>query len=211
MADSMAPGSDDKKALDAPSVSLSKGGGVIRGIGEKFAANPVTGNGSLYSRRDEPRTLRIRTRAFMVVRFRLRNGPFGFGWSLALPAITRKTDKGLPRYRDAEESAPGTPQLFTYNAHGNTTGIPHLTSMAWDFKDDCPSTGASVWTSRRTTRMPERGCPAQVARDRQQALTRSQAPRGGLEGSRTGGVAHEARHDPPLHHAAARPRPVVEE
>ena len=32
------------------------------------------------------------------------NGPFGFGWSLSLPAITRKTDKGLPRYHDAEES-----------------------------------------------------------------------------------------------------------
>ena len=29
------------------------------------------------------------------------NGPFGFGWSLSLPAITRKTDKGLPRYHDA--------------------------------------------------------------------------------------------------------------
>src|SRR5690242_271425 len=32
------------------------------------------------------------------------NGPFGFGWSLSVPAITRKTDKGLPRYRDGEES-----------------------------------------------------------------------------------------------------------
>ena len=32
------------------------------------------------------------------------NGPFGFGWSLSLPSITRKTDKGLPQYRDAEES-----------------------------------------------------------------------------------------------------------
>jgi len=32
------------------------------------------------------------------------NSPFGFGWSLALPAITRKTDKGLPQYADAEES-----------------------------------------------------------------------------------------------------------
>jgi hypothetical protein len=28
------------------------------------------------------------------------NGLFGFGWSLSLPAISRKTDKGLPRYRD---------------------------------------------------------------------------------------------------------------
>ena len=31
----------------APTVSLPKGGGAIRGIGEKFAANPVTGTGSL--------------------------------------------------------------------------------------------------------------------------------------------------------------------
>ena len=32
------------------------------------------------------------------------NGPFGFGWSLSLPPITRKTDKGLPQYRETEES-----------------------------------------------------------------------------------------------------------
>ena len=32
------------------------------------------------------------------------NGPFGFGWSLSLPTITRKTDKGLPQYDDAAES-----------------------------------------------------------------------------------------------------------
>ncbi len=29
-----------------PAISLPKGGGAIRGIGEKFAANPVTDNGS---------------------------------------------------------------------------------------------------------------------------------------------------------------------
>ena len=32
------------------------------------------------------------------------NGPFGFGWSLGIPAITRKTDKGLPLYCDGDES-----------------------------------------------------------------------------------------------------------
>ncbi|MHC1764911.1 MAG: SpvB/TcaC N-terminal domain-containing protein [Verrucomicrobiia bacterium] len=32
------------------------------------------------------------------------NGPFGFGWSLSLQSITRKTDKGLPKYADGEES-----------------------------------------------------------------------------------------------------------
>ena len=32
------------------------------------------------------------------------NGPFGFGWNLSLPSITRKTDKGLPKYQDAADS-----------------------------------------------------------------------------------------------------------
>ena len=31
----------------APAVELPKGGGAIRGIGEKFAANPVTGTGAM--------------------------------------------------------------------------------------------------------------------------------------------------------------------
>ena len=30
------------------------------------------------------------------------NGLFGLGWSLALPRITRKTEKGLPRYDDSD-------------------------------------------------------------------------------------------------------------
>ncbi|HEY2251463.1 MAG TPA: SpvB/TcaC N-terminal domain-containing protein, partial [Planctomycetaceae bacterium] len=32
------------------------------------------------------------------------NGPFGWGWNLSLTRVTRKTDKGLPQYRDADES-----------------------------------------------------------------------------------------------------------
>jgi len=32
------------------------------------------------------------------------NGPFGLGWSVGLPSISRKTDKGLPQYDDANES-----------------------------------------------------------------------------------------------------------
>src|SRR5438552_575365 len=89
----------------APVIALPKGGGAIRGIGEKFAANPVTGTGTM--------TVPIATspgRAGFGPQLSLSydsgagNGLFGFGWSLSLPSITRKTDKGLPQYRDAEES-----------------------------------------------------------------------------------------------------------
>jgi RHS repeat-associated protein len=98
--------SDQDKGLVAPPViSLPKGGGAIRGMGEKFAANPVTGAGSM--------TVPIAVspgRSGFGPQLSLSydsgggNGPFGFGWNLSLPAITRKTDKGLPQYRDSEDS-----------------------------------------------------------------------------------------------------------
>ncbi len=72
-------------------------------MGEKFGANPVPGTGSI--------TVPIATspgRSGFGPQLALSydsgagNGPFGFGWSLSLPSITRKTDKGLPRYFDSE-------------------------------------------------------------------------------------------------------------
>jgi hypothetical protein len=42
-----APGGQDQWQTVAPTISLPKGGGAVRGMGEKFAANPVTGPGSM--------------------------------------------------------------------------------------------------------------------------------------------------------------------
>ena len=39
--------SEDQFHISAPAISLPKGGGAMRGMGEKFAANPVTGTGSM--------------------------------------------------------------------------------------------------------------------------------------------------------------------
>jgi hypothetical protein len=97
--------SGNTNLISASIISLPKGGGAIRGMGEKFAANPVTGTGSM--------TVPIATspgRSGFSPQLPLSyasgggNGPFGFGWSLSLPSITRKTDKGLPKYEDATES-----------------------------------------------------------------------------------------------------------
>jgi RHS repeat-associated protein len=91
--------------VSAPQLTLPKGGGAIRGIGEKFAANPVTGTGSLavpiYA---SPGRSGFGPQLSLSYDSGSGNGPFGFGWTLALPAITRKTDKGLPQYRDSDES-----------------------------------------------------------------------------------------------------------
>src|SRR5216683_1384210 len=88
-----------------PSLSLPKGGGAIRGMGEKFAANPVTGTGSMtVPIATSPGRSGFGPQLSLSYDSGVGNGPFGFGWSLALPSITRKTDKGLPQYEDAEES-----------------------------------------------------------------------------------------------------------
>ena len=88
-----------------PAVTLPKGGGAIRGIGEKFAANPVTGTGSMsVPIFTSPGRSGFGPQLSLSYDSGSGNGPFGFGWSLSLPSITRKTDKGLPRYRDSEES-----------------------------------------------------------------------------------------------------------
>src|SRR5882672_250300 len=95
----------DKDNAGLPSISLPKGGGSIRGIGEKFAANPVTGTGSMtVPIAVSPGRSGFGPQLALSYDSGAGNGPFGLGWNLSLPAITRKTDKGLPRYDDAEES-----------------------------------------------------------------------------------------------------------
>ncbi len=99
-----APRSDESNG-SRPSISLPKGGGAIRGIGEKFSANPATGSGALnIPIAASPGRSGFGPQLNISYDSASGNGPFGFGWTLSLPSITRKTDKGLPRYIDAAES-----------------------------------------------------------------------------------------------------------
>lgn len=97
------PGS--KETLRIPSVSLPKGGGAVRGIGEKFAANPVTGTGSTsVPVWTTPGRGGFGPSLSLSYDSGSGNGLFGLGWTLSMPAITRRTDKGLPTYDDASGS-----------------------------------------------------------------------------------------------------------
>ena len=98
-------GRSDEQFVQAPVVNLPKGGGAISGIGEKFATNPVTGTSSI--------SIPIAAsagRAGFAPQLTLSydsgagNGAFGLGWNLSSPSVTRKTNRGLPRYRDAHQS-----------------------------------------------------------------------------------------------------------
>jgi RHS repeat-associated protein len=89
----------------APVVTLPKGGGAIRGMGEKFAASPVTGTGSMaVPIATSPGRSGFGPQLSLTYDSAAGNGPFGFGWNLSLPSVTRKTEKGLPQYLDSSDS-----------------------------------------------------------------------------------------------------------
>jgi RHS repeat-associated protein len=114
-------------AVSPPHLALPKGGGALRGIGEKFTVNAATGTGTM--------TVPITTSAArggfgpqlaLSYDSGAGNGPFGLGWHLSVPAITRRTDRGLPRYGDADESD-------TYILSSSEDLVPELTEIdgAW--------------------------------------------------------------------------------
>jgi RHS repeat-associated protein len=89
--------------LTASALTLPVSGGAIRGIGETFGTDPFTGTASI--------TVPVATspgRGGFGPSLALSygsgqgNGPFGIGWSMPVPAVTRRTDRGLPRYDDTD-------------------------------------------------------------------------------------------------------------
>jgi RHS repeat-associated protein len=88
-----------------PTVALPKGGGAIRSMDEKFEVTSATGTGSMSIKLPlSPGRSGFTPQIHLSYDSGSGNGPLGFGWALGVPAITRKTDKGLPQYCDGDES-----------------------------------------------------------------------------------------------------------
>src|ERR1700753_27142 len=78
---------DEKRVTELPPISLPKGGGAIRSLGEKFATNPQTGAAGLTvpipttgARGDSKVSLSLSFNSSSG------NGPFGYGWQLTAPS-----------------------------------------------------------------------------------------------------------------------------
>ena len=89
----------------APSLALPKGGGSVKGIDEKFSVNASNGTATL----SIPLPFSSARSGFtpglsLSYNSGGGNSEFGLGWALSIPSIQRKTDRNLPKYRDAIES-----------------------------------------------------------------------------------------------------------
>lgn len=94
-------GVDFRRSL--PSVTLPTSGGAIRKIDEKFKVNPASGGCALTVPIPVSNARSVSATPSLSLGYNSGggNGPFGLGWGInPVPHITRKTDKGIPRYTD---------------------------------------------------------------------------------------------------------------
>lgn len=88
----------------AEAISLPQGGGALSGIGEKFSPDLFTGTGNF----TVPIALPPGRNGFqpqlnLVYSTGNGNSPFGLGWNLSIPGVSRKTSDGVPLYNEAEQ------------------------------------------------------------------------------------------------------------
>ena len=94
----------NKSGTASQVISLPQRGGTLQGTGEKFSPDLHTGTGNF----TVPITLPPGRNGFqpqlqLVYSTGNGNGPFGLGWSLSIPGVSRQTSKGIPRYNDAQD------------------------------------------------------------------------------------------------------------
>src|SRR5690348_5266912 len=94
-------------------ISVPQGGGAISGIGETFQPDLHTGTGNLtIPLQLPPGRNGLQPSPALSYSTGNPNGPFGLGWTLPVPGVRRKTDKGIPHYD------PQHPDLDTFVLSG---------------------------------------------------------------------------------------------
>lgn len=104
-------------------ISLPNGGGALSGIGETFSPDLHSGTGNF----SVPIALPPGRGSFqpalnLVYSTGNAGGPFGVGWRLSVPGVTRKTSKGVPRYDDKRD---------TFILSGAEDLVPVETAEGW--------------------------------------------------------------------------------
>lgn len=97
----------NKSGTSSQVITLPSGGGALQGIGETFSPDLFTGTGNF----TVPFALPPGRNGFqpqlaLVYSTGNSNGPFGLGWAMGVPGVSRKTSKGVPRYRDRAVNPP---------------------------------------------------------------------------------------------------------
>lgn len=92
------------QSVKMPTLELPKGGGAIRGIGEKVSTNLAMGtSGVSVPIKTSPGRGGFGPELALTYSSGAGNGLFGLGWALGVPSVSRRTDQRIPTY-DAEDT-----------------------------------------------------------------------------------------------------------
>ncbi len=87
-----------------PEIQLPRGGGAIKSIGEKLTTDLATGAASFsVPIAVSPGRAQFGPELALTYSTGQGNGPWGIGFGYSPPTISRKTDRGVPRYFDDEQ------------------------------------------------------------------------------------------------------------
>jgi RHS repeat-associated protein len=114
------------KAAAAAPLDLPKSGGALRGLGEKFQSGGPTGTGALHVPLPISACRGVEPQLALDYSSGHPQSPFGIGWTATIPSITRRTDKGIPQYADADES-----DIFIFS--GQEDLVPVLVAQGADW------------------------------------------------------------------------------
>src|ERR1700744_2852148 len=92
----------NQQPIQVSQLSLPKGGGAIQGLGETFQANAFSGTASLGVPIFASACRNFTPQLQLAYSSGAGNGPWGLGFALSLPQVTRQTRKGTPRYQDSD-------------------------------------------------------------------------------------------------------------
>jgi RHS repeat-associated protein len=93
----------DESGVTSGSVSLPTGGGGISPLGDRFEPDLVRGSGNYAVPLQCPKgPNELRPQLALSYSTGAGNGPFGVGWRLNTGRIERASDRGVPRYDDAD-------------------------------------------------------------------------------------------------------------
>lgn len=136
----------EKAASLSDLLSVPKAGGALKGLGEKFSPDLQTGTGNFSLPIELPEGRNgLKPSLALAYSTGAGNGPFGLGWSLSVPGVSRLTAKGNPRYANGDvfllsgaedlvpvdsgegwiKYRPRTEGLFARIAHHQTNGTDH--------------------------------------------------------------------------------------
>ena len=130
-------------SINIPEIQLPKGGGALKGIGETFQPSSFSGTGSYSIPMPITKARGFEPQLSLDYNSGNGNSPFGIGFSLSLPKISIRTEKGIPTYQGKDVFIAGVGEL----APKLKTSIPQQRQL---LSDGIPSKDRRVFFINKT-------------------------------------------------------------